>query len=58
MYCPTCKQDTPTTASGLTQGGLILFIVLLLFCLPLCWIPFVMDTFKKRICNQCGRPLN
>jgi hypothetical protein len=31
-------------ALGLTTGGLVLFIVLLLVCWPLCWLPwFVKD---------------
>ena len=31
---------------GLNQNGLIVFIVLLLVCLPLCWIPFLVDSLK------------
>jgi hypothetical protein len=31
---------------GLNKNGGILFIILLLFCLPLCWIPFVIDSMK------------
>lgn len=32
---------------GLNQNGLIVFIVLVLIgCLPLCWIPWVMDSCK------------
>ena len=31
---------------GLNQNGLILFIILLVVCLPLCWLPFVMDSMK------------
>ena len=33
-------------ALGLNQGGFILFIVLLFVCLPLCWIPFIIDSYK------------
>ena len=33
-------------ALGLNQGGFILFIVLLFVCLPLCWIPFIIDSCK------------
>jgi hypothetical protein len=32
--------------AGLNQNGLILFIVLLVVCLPLCWIPFLIDSMK------------
>ena len=30
-------------ALGLTTGGFILFIVLLFVCLPLCWLPWVLN---------------
>jgi len=33
-------------ALGLNQTGLIVFIVLLVGCLPLCWLPFVIDSMK------------
>ena len=58
MHCPQCNRDVQTSTSGLNQMGLILFIVLLLFCLPLCWIPFVVDSCKKHTCTSCGRPLD
>lgn len=31
---------------GLNQKGLIVFIILLVVCLPLCWIPFLIDSMK------------
>ena len=31
---------------GLNQNGLILFLVLLFLCLPLCWLPWVIDACK------------
>ncbi len=31
---------------GLNQNGFILFLVLLFFCFPLCWIPFLIDSMK------------
>ncbi len=30
-------------ALGLTMPGLIIFIILLFMCLPLCWLPWVID---------------
>lgn len=27
---------------GLTTGGFVLFIILVLFCIPLCWLPWVI----------------
>ncbi len=31
---------------GLNQTGVIVAVVLFLVCLPLCWIPFVIDSMK------------
>ena len=31
---------------GLNQTGVIVFILLLAFCFPLCWIPFLIDSMK------------
>ena len=31
---------------GLNQQGVILFIVLIFICLPLCWLPWVIDSCK------------
>jgi hypothetical protein len=31
---------------GLNQTGLIAFIILLILCLPLCWLPFLIDSCK------------
>ena len=33
-------------ALGLNQGGFILFIALLFLCLPVCWLPWVIDGCK------------
>ena len=33
--------------AGLNQTGLIVFIILLLVCLPLCWLPWVIDSMKS-----------
>ncbi len=32
--------------AGLNQTGLIVFIVLIFVCLPLCWLPWVIDGCK------------
>lgn len=32
--------------AGLNQTGLIWFIVLLVVCIPICWLPWVMDNCK------------
>ena len=57
LKCQVCGHEgTPLLKrDGLTQEGWILFGVLLLACFPLCWLPFVIDKFKKevRICSKC-----
>ncbi|MBK9216760.1 MAG: LITAF-like zinc ribbon domain-containing protein [Chloracidobacterium sp.] len=37
-------------------SGWVLFVVMLLFCIPLCWLPFVIDGCKDEIrkCSHCG----
>jgi len=32
--------------AGLNQNGLILFIIFILVCVPLCWLPWVIDSCK------------
>ena len=32
---------------GLNKNGVILFVVLILVCLPLCWLPFIIDSMKS-----------
>jgi hypothetical protein len=32
--------------AGLNQTGLIVFIILLVLCLPICWIPWLIDSMK------------
>lgn len=31
---------------GLNKNGVVLFIILLLLCFPLAWIPFLIDSMK------------
>jgi len=39
--------------------GWVLFLLLLVFFLPLCWLPFVLDICKdeERKCAACGKKL-
>lgn len=37
-----------TNILGLNTAGFIIFIVLLLCCIPLCWLPWVIDGLKAR----------
>lgn len=55
--CPYCKYTGPTvTSTKITDMGWIVFIILLLVCFPLCWLPFVMDGLKtqQHKCASCG----
>ena len=51
---PAASQPPPSgpqkkeCALGLTQTGLILFIVLLVCCVPLCWLPWVIKDFRAQ----------
>ena len=42
----TTMPQGPDAFAGLNKNGLILFIILLLVCLPLCWLPWVIDSTK------------
>jgi lipopolysaccharide-induced tumor necrosis factor-alpha factor len=57
LVCPYCGHQGPRLIQKqLSQGGWILFVVLLLLCLPLCWLPFVIDGCKDKIekCAACA----
>ena len=58
--CPFCEyQGPPIVSKQLSSNGWILFAVLLLVCVPLCWLPFVLDGCKEEIrkCAGCGARL-
>ncbi len=57
MDCRFCDAKESVVESGLNQTGLIVFICLILFCAPLCWIPFVSSGMKKKVCTECGREI-
>ncbi len=55
--CPYCRSTAPPIISkNLSGGGWALFAILILFCLPLCWLPFVIEGCKelRRNCASCG----
>ncbi|MCL6099136.1 MAG: hypothetical protein M1391_11220 [Bacteroidetes bacterium] len=33
--------------SSLNTGGIIVFVLIVLFVTPLCWLPWILQTFKK-----------
>ena len=57
IKCPYCEHEgAPNVTTKMNSGGWVLFVVLLLFCLPLCFIPFVVDGCKDEVrkCASCG----
>ena len=59
--CPYCSSEAPPIMqkSGLNSTGLILLIVLVVFCFPLFWLPLVMDGMKEEVrkCSGCGNKI-
>jgi hypothetical protein len=52
--CPFCQSPNPPfIAQKVSVGGWITFVVMLLFCFPLCWIGILMKE-NYRICSTCG----
>jgi lipopolysaccharide-induced tumor necrosis factor-alpha factor len=57
IRCPFCGNvGLPVIRKHLSGGGWVAFVLLLLFCLPLCWLPFVLSACKDetRKCAACG----
>lgn len=55
--CQFCNfEGSPYVETRVSQTGWILFVVLLLVCLPLCWLPFVVSSLKEEVyrCPSCG----
>ena len=53
--CPFCGSTAPPyEREEINSGGWVLFVVLILFCIPLCWIPLITMKDKIRHCSSCG----
>ena len=54
--CPFCQNEGPPATEK--ELNTLMFVLLLLFCLPLCWLPF-LNSMKKdvRKCAACGTKL-
>jgi hypothetical protein len=54
VYCG-CER-LPHINKKISGTGWVVFVLLLLFCIPLCWLPFVLDGCKEdeRVCSGCG----
>jgi lipopolysaccharide-induced tumor necrosis factor-alpha factor len=56
--CPYCGSTAPPRErEEISQAGWIVFVVLILFCIPLCWIPLISMKEKIRNCSDCGSKL-
>jgi hypothetical protein len=42
-YVPMPRQEA---ALGLNKDGIILFIILLIVCVPLCWLPWTISSMR------------
>jgi predicted RNA-binding Zn-ribbon protein involved in translation (DUF1610 family) len=55
--CPYCQsQNFPRVLQKISSAGWVAFIVLLFFCIPLCWIGLLMKE-DYRVCSSCGMTL-
>jgi len=54
--CPYCgREGTIVAKRSLSGNGWVVFVLLLLLCFPLCWLPFVIDNLNEtyRVCSVC-----
>jgi|SRR5215213_635270 len=51
--CPYCQSPyPPMVVEKVSGGGWVVFILLLLFCLPLCWLGLLIKD-QYRVCATC-----
>ena len=56
--CPYCKSPyPPMLVEKISVGGWIVFVLLFLVCLPLCWIGLLMKD-QNRVCATCHAVLS
>ncbi|MBD3265808.1 hypothetical protein GF373_03995 [bacterium] len=56
IKCPYCQHEgEPIIKKQVAMQGWVVFIVLLIFCFPICWLPFLFDGCYEevRICTAC-----
>src|SRR5262249_16614044 len=52
--CPYCRStERPYVSSQISPAGWVVFVIMILFCLPLCFIGLLM-TEETRTCADCG----
>lgn len=55
--CPFCQSPfAPFVVQKVSTGGWIVFAVMVMFCIPLCWIGLLMKE-NTHVCSTCGMPL-
>jgi len=55
--CPRCGAAyLPTVEKKISSEGWVIFILLLFFCIPLCWIGLLMKQ-EHRVCPVCHADL-
>ncbi len=55
--CPFCRsQARPVELTKISTAGWVVFVVLLICCLPLFWIGLLIKQ-RYRVCSACGASL-
>ncbi|MDY7011616.1 MAG: DUF4339 domain-containing protein [Planctomycetota bacterium] len=47
-YALSSSDKNKEVVFGLNMAGVVVFIILLLCCIPLCWLPWVIDSLKAK----------
>jgi lipopolysaccharide-induced tumor necrosis factor-alpha factor len=56
--CPYCRsREEPHVSNQISAAGWVVFVIMVLFCLPLCFIGLLM-TEETRTCYDCGRQVS
>lgn len=57
--CPHCHSTaTPQWRTKITGLGICAAVALVFLCLPLFWVPLVVDKKHVRFCGSCGLELD
>jgi lipopolysaccharide-induced tumor necrosis factor-alpha factor len=56
--CPHCRsRERPNVSSQVSPAGWVVFVMMIMFCVPLCFIGLLM-TEETRTCSDCGRQVS
>lgn len=57
FVCPVCRASAPPLERDkVSTAGWVLFVVLLVFCFPICFIGLLQKE-KYRVCAYCNHKL-